>query len=107
MQPYQHKYNRAVKRVKQLKGFYSHLYVFIGVNLILLALNSNWLYQLLPANFNLKPYYFNWVKANILFWGAGVAIHALFTFKNNLYFVKKWEKRQIEKIMKQENDSPS
>ncbi len=33
------KYEKAKKRVEEIKGFYSHLFVYIAVNIVLVIIN--------------------------------------------------------------------
>lgn len=81
-------YERAYKRVKELKGFYGNLIAYCCVisflAIINLMTNDDYLWFLWPA----------------AGWGLGVAIQALNTFGIS----RKWEEKQIEKIMKQEKD---
>ena len=57
-------YERAKKRVEEIKGFYIHLGVFMVVNLGLFAIN------MLTSPDTL------WFYWPLLGWGVGVAIHA-------------------------------
>lgn len=97
-------YEKAKKRVKELKDFYRHVKVFIIVNGLLYLLKSEILLPYIPEEFWLKPYFFNWVGINVLIWGVILAIHALYLFGNKFPFLKKWEERQIQKYMKQEEN---
>ena len=83
------RYQRALKRVEEEKGFYSHLatYILVMGGLIILNLltsNSRWWYW--PA----------------IGWGIGLTIHGLGVFGSNIFLGKSWEERRIRKIM--END---
>ncbi len=98
------KYERAKKRVKELKGFYNHLKIFILINGILYLLKSGWLTPLMPEGFPTEPYFFDWINLNILIWGLIVVIHALTLFRNKMPFLKNWEERQIKKYMEEESN---
>jgi len=86
-------YLRAEKKIKELKGFYIHAFVYVVVNVFLcitIIVNSQgdiW-------NFGLV--------ATPLFWGLGLGIHALIVFGENLFFYKSWEERKIKHFMKEE-----
>ena len=98
------KYERATKRVKELKGFYNHLKIFIIVNLMFFLFRSGLLHRFLPEDFPIRPEYFNWIYANLFIWGLIILAHALITYRNKLPFVKNWEERQIKKYMKKEEE---
>ncbi len=85
-------HEEARKRVEELKSFYSHLTVFLFVNILLFIINivtspdSLWFY---------------WV---IIGWGIGLASHALSVFGIAGKFGKKWEEKKIQEyIEKQKN----
>ncbi len=82
------KYKQAKKRVDEIKGFYSHFFSYIGVNIILIVIN------LVTSPDNL---WFYWVT---LFWGIGVFWHAMGVFVFERITGKKWEQRKIKEIMK-------
>lgn len=83
-------YLRAKTRIKEIKGFYIHLSVYITVNLILIGFNV--LYQELGY---LK------IKMNqfftVILWGVVILIHAISIF---LPTITNWEKRKTEELMK-------
>lgn len=92
-------YLRAQKKVETLKGFYSHLVVFIIVNIGIILVSAN--------VFNDKPIDFedwsNYVTA--FFWGIGLVSHAIYVFfviniENN--FLKRWEERKIKKFLEED-----
>jgi len=87
------KYIRAKKRVKSIKGFYSHLAVYLGVNLFLIVLrvisDSNGLEEL-----------WEWQTYNTaIFWGIGILFHALSVFGMDFIMGSNWEDKKIEEIM--------
>jgi hypothetical protein len=88
------RYAEAERRVKKLKGFYTHLAVYIVVNSFLFAMSI----KDAPANenfFQLK--YFS----TALFWGLGLVAHAVSVFGQNL-FGTAWEEKKIRKLMDKE-----
>ncbi|MEX0315023.1 MAG: 2TM domain-containing protein [Allomuricauda sp.] len=98
------KYERATKRVKELKGFYNHLKIFVIINGLFYLIKSGWLTPIMPDGFPTEAYYFDWIDANVLIWGVIVVIHGLTLYRHKLPFVKKWEERQIKKIMEQDQE---
>ena len=82
------KYVEAKKRVADLKDFYSHFFVYLAVNIILIVVN------LLSSP---KALWFYWVT---IFWGFGVMFHALDVFiLKGRFLGKEWEDKKIEEIM--------
>ncbi len=92
------RYNRAKKRVKQITGFYSHLLVYVVINLMLVVVN---MHQLNPGES-----YFQWHNfATLLFWGVGLLAHGLAVFMPYMVLGKDWEERKINEIMERERKS--
>lgn len=87
-------YTIARTRVKKIKSFYSHLIVFVAVNLLIVYINiTN-----LPENesyFQFKNF------ITFTFWGIGLLAHALTLFLPNLLF-KNWEKKKINEILEKQ-----
>ena len=81
------KYKRAKKRVEDIKGFYGHLFSYIGVNVVLIVIN------LVTSPGAL---WFYWVTA---FWGIGLFWHAMGVFVFGKFTGSSWEKRKIKEIM--------
>ncbi|MDT0607107.1 2TM domain-containing protein [Croceitalea rosinachiae] len=98
------KYERAIKRVKELKGFYNHLKIFLIVNGTLFLLKSGWLHLWLPEGFPTAGYYFDWINANVLIWLLILMVHFILLHRNKWAFSKKWEEKQIQKFMEKESD---
>ena len=90
------KRQRAQKRVEEIKGFYSHLAVYILVNLVILAWSA------LTFREIGEPL-FQWpMLITPAAWGVGLAFHYAKTFHINPFFGKDWEERQIRKYMKED-----
>jgi len=85
------RYKKAAKKVKDIKGFYVHLFWFIIINLMLLFLNLKY-----------SPNHI-WFFYTTFGWGIGVIAHGIFVFGKNIWFSKEWENRQLERIIKEEN----
>lgn len=83
---------RAKKRVEELKGFYSHLAVFIIINGILILIN-------LVTSPN--SWWFYWVT---IFWGIGLVFHAFSVFGSRRMFSKDWEEKKIQQYIDDEKN---
>jgi hypothetical protein len=84
------RYQRAAKRVKQIRDFYIHATVYLFVNAALLLIDlitspdSTWFY---------------WP---LLFWGIGLAAHALVVFGPARALGENWEERKIRELMERD-----
>ncbi len=90
----------ARKRVAQLKGFYIHAMVYVLVNLFLTTVSINARMGngegFDEALFDLD------IFVTPLFWGIGLAFHAVRVFGYSPFFSKDWEARQIQKYMEED-----
>jgi len=77
-------YEEAKKRVDEKKGFFTHLIIYIIVNVFLIII---WAVT--------NPGGYPWFIWPIIGWGIGLVIHALTVF----VFNRKtgWEQRELEK----------
>lgn len=96
-------YNRAKKRVKDIKGFYVHLVVFITVNIfisgiiIIGLMKSGAIFTEAISNFG--------VYSTPIFWGIGLFFHWFGVFGTKfLGFGKDWEERKIKEYLEKENN---
>ncbi|MCK4420581.1 2TM domain-containing protein [candidate division WOR-3 bacterium] len=80
------RYRRAKERVEEIKSFYSHLFVYIIVNLALFLIN------ILTAPDSL------WFYWPLFGWGIGLLIHG-FTVFGTKRLLRDWEERKIEELM--------
>lgn len=80
---------RARERVSDIKGFFTHLMIFVGVLLLLFAVNAttggSW-----------------WVQWVFLGWGIGVAAHAFAVFGRTPGFITRWEERKTKEYMNED-----
>ena len=87
------KYEKAKKRVEELKKFYGNLAVYVVVNVILIIIN------LVTSPDEL---WFYWVA---IFWGIGIFFHASSVFLGKGKFLgKEWEEKKIQEIMDKETE---
>lgn len=92
------KYQEALKRVKKIKGFYSHATVYIFVNILIIFLNVRNLEEG-ESYFQFK----NFLTA--FFWGIGLLSHALSVFVPTWFLGNKWEERKIKEFMEKEKQN--
>ncbi|MGO8987265.1 MAG: 2TM domain-containing protein [bacterium] len=84
-------YQRARKRVEAKIGFYIHLSVYVGVNVLLIIIN------LLTS-----PHYL-WFIWPLMGWGIGIFLHGMATFVFSGRKFKEIRDRMIEREIKREN----
>jgi hypothetical protein len=89
------KYQEALKRVKKLKGFYTHAIVYVFINIFIFFLNVNNLNEG-ESYFQLKNFF------TAFFWGIGLLAHGLSTFLPYFILGKDWEERKIKEFMEKE-----
>ena len=81
------KYQKAKARVTALRKFYTHLGVYVLVNLSLFLRNI----LISPDNL--------WFYWPLLGWGIAVVIHALSVFGAGGLLGANWEKRKIQELV--------
>ena len=86
------KLERAKRQVAAIKGFYTHVFVFVVVMVGLFVLNLALKYW---AD---SPW---WVQWPLLGWGIGVGAHALAVFGHASKRVANWEQRKIRQLMEE------
>ncbi len=74
----------ALEYVRDIKGFYSHLAVYL-LSIAAMALTN---FLMTPDNL--------WFVWSALGWGLGVATHGLAVFEVFSFFTPRWEKRMLE-----------
>ncbi|MCD0471361.1 2TM domain-containing protein [Flavobacterium sp. JAS] len=93
-------YNIAYRKVKRIKGFYSHLKVYIIVNAIIIISSLNRPY--IGDHFEVRGFN-NWeIYSTAFYWGIALAIHAFSVFGRDLFFSDNWEQKKIQKYMEKE-----
>lgn len=91
------KNTKAKKKVAALKGFYTHLLIYVVINSSLLVIKIIGSYYY--GDYFMGPLWHFSTFATWLFWGVGLSFHAAKVFKKNPFFNKNWEDRQIQKYM--------
>jgi len=93
-------YEIAYKKVKKIKGFYSHLKIYIIVNAIIIISSLNRLY--IGNHFEIRGFN-NWeIFSTAFYWGIALAIHAFTVFGPDIFFSRDWEQKKIQKYMNKE-----
>ncbi len=83
----------AVIKVKKIKNFYTHLFVFfIGVLVYLMKR-----YYGIPFNFPLMEFLNSFVMS---IWAFFIVLEAISVFMNEIIFGKKWEERKLKELLK-------
>ena len=102
----QHDYGRlqilkAERKVKELKGFYFHLFLYLTVNLawllILFSLDEMSSY----SQYGFWGMGYGHISMAVV-WGIALLIHGVLVFGKNMSFSKKWEDRKIKELLNKE-----
>ena len=87
----QEAYEKAKKRVEARIGFYVHLAVYAGVNVLLVIINLS-----------ASPEYL-WFKWPLMGWGIGLFFHGMSIFVFSGRRLREAKERMIEEEMKRES----
>ena len=94
------RYLKAQKRVKEIKGFYWHLFWYLAVNIFISFggtishIFHGGAISEIDFNFGMFTVWF--------FWGIGLAFHWFGVFGKHLTFSRNWEERKIQEFMKKD-----
>ena len=89
------RYFQAVKRVKKIKGFYTHAIVYFIINIMIIIINIQDLKE--------GETYFQFQNfLTAFFWGIGLLAHGLSVFVPNWIMGQNWEERKIKEFMEKE-----
>ncbi|NQX82869.1 MAG: 2TM domain-containing protein [Flavobacteriaceae bacterium] len=83
----ENKYLRAKEKLDNLKGFYYNIVSFCLV-----------IPTLAFINFRFSPNQI-WFYYNMIGWGIGILIHALYIFGRNPFISKNWEQNKIQELI--------
>lgn len=87
----QYAYQRARKRARSIRGFYSNLLCYCIVVPFLAAINLIY-----------SPEFW-WFLLSAVGWGIGLAFHAMEVFEFHPFFGRNWQERKIQEILSKEN----
>lgn len=94
----QERYDRAAKRVKQIKSFFSHALVYVVINIMIIIVNIQ--------NLDADESYYQWQNFfTLIFWGIGLLAHGLTVFLPAIILGKNWEERKIQEFMNKDKKS--
>ena len=96
------KYKKAKKKVKDIKGFYSHLTVYLLVNIFLILIQMG-LFSRAFFEFGFEMPSWSMLSTPF-FWGIGLAFHAFHVFHDRVSFFKNWEERKIKEFMEKDEE---
>jgi len=85
-------YQAAQKRVKDIKGFYIHLVVYLFVNVAIFMVSTQD-EGFINSLSRLSNY------STLFFWGIGLFAHWASVFGPSILFGKEWEERKIKELM--------
>ena len=91
------RYLRAKKKVKDIQGFYWHLFWYLAVNLFL-TFGGTISNLFAGESFVLDDWHFGTFSV-WFFWGIGLAAHWLRVFGKNILFSQEWEVRKVKEYM--------
>ena len=81
------KYEQAKGRVKEVRGFYIHLAVYVLVNTFLFLLDITMSPDVL------------WFYWPLLGWGIAIVVHAVSVFGFGPWLGQEWEEKKIDEYM--------
>jgi hypothetical protein len=90
----------AYKKVKKLKGFYSHLKLYIILNIFIIISNLN--IDFISRRFELNGLLDFHTYSTAFYWGIAIVVHAFTVFGPDLLFNSDWEQRKIRQYMDKE-----
>lgn len=91
------KYQEALKRVKRIKGFYTHALVYIVINIMIVIVNIQGLKEG-ESYFQFHNFF------TAFFWGIGLLAHGLSVFLPSMVLGNDWEERKIRELMEKEKN---
>lgn len=105
MKEFNSPYLRAKKRVNRIKKFYSHAVVYVVVNIAIIFVKLHFYDYFSDTIPGMDWYEVNWLGWEIIstpiIWGLFLLVHGVRVLLTP--FSEKWEERQIQKYMQQED----
>ena len=92
---HEEQYANAKRKLKKIKSFYTHLSVYLVINLYFLIKNyllNSW-DRVVDSLLTIS-----------LFWGIGLFFHWYRVFGKDFIFSKEWEARKIQELMNKNKD---
>jgi len=95
-------YRAAYKKVKRIRDFYSHLQIYLVVNVLIIFFDLN--RDFIGTSFNTKDL-FEWsTYSTAFFWGIGLLAHGISVFGKDVFLGDNWEAKKIQEIMNKEKN---
>jgi len=92
------KYIKAKKKVKSLRRFYVHLFIFLIINITLF-------FKLIMLEKDESLDTFVWLVLNVMItWSIGLIIHAWCVFEGKILFSKDYEDKKIQEFMQNDKN---
>ena len=102
------RYFRALNRVKQIQGFYWHLFLYLGIVIALIVMlyggfeEYGGIFEIVNFIHYDAPFWnIYWFWLPFIIWGIVVFIHGIFVFG----FKSNWEERKIRELMDKEDEN--
>ena len=99
-------YERAQSRVKRIKGFYNHLFIYVLFLILWFTLAGRFFGFIGTSIGNADDGFFEWANINLwlnpLIWGLIVVIHAIVIFGTTGKRIRRWENQKIEEFMNED-----
>lgn len=92
MEPNNFEYERARRKVKEIRGFYYNLLCYCIVIPVLIIINVTF-----------TPEY-QWFWFSLIGWGTGLLMHGLSAFGYTPFLGRSWEERKLRELMDKENE---
>ncbi len=92
------KYQMAFRRVKRIKGFYTHAAVYVIVNIYLILKHID------MDNFDADKFWQFHTFSTAIFWGFGLFFHGFSVFGRDFIFSNDWEQKKIKELMDKESN---
>ena len=91
------KYSEAFRKVKRIKGFYTHAIVFVVINSMIVIINIQ--------NLETGETYFQWKNfQTFLFWGMGLLAHGMSVFLPGMILGNNWEEKKIQELIEKDKN---
>jgi len=99
----EHGYLKAKKRVKKIKSFYVHFFIYLTVNILLSGIIA---FGLISSGDTFSDAFSNFgLYSTWIFWGIGMFFHWLGVFGfQSLGLGKDWEEKKIKELMEKEDN---
>ena len=100
MESKESKYQRAKKQVEEIKGWYTHVIIYIVINTLLQFFYSGFF-----DSGRISDHFPWWVRLTTpFFWGLAVIGHGIYVHKGQVFkrFYKNWEDRKIKEMMEED-----